>query len=193
MFCILTMLSIFRVKNTVMKSKLCGFFLIALCIFSSCSNGDYLASPTSNANNSINPLNQLKAEDFNWKGTDPVSLDINGTRWVATWAAWGLDSNGDYIMATGGGKTLFMSISDSWPNNLYTLANLNLKRWAYWIDSTNNTYQLYFSDLGNSGQLFMNRNDSAVIKGLFHFKGVAKYENKVINITNGYFNIQKYP
>lgn len=174
-----------------MKSKLIGFSLIALSLFASCSNGDYQASPTSNANNSINPLNQLKAEDFTWSGTDPVSLDINGAHWVADFAIWGIDTLGDYIYASKGKNTLFISMNDSWPGNLYTLANKNGKRWGYWTDSTNTGYQVYFSDLGNSGQLYMKNNDTAYIKGLFHFKGVSKYENKVVNITNGYFKIHK--
>ncbi len=53
-----------------------------LSLLVACSNGTYTANPSSNANSSVNPLHPLTSSQFNWKGTDPMSANINGTNFV---------------------------------------------------------------------------------------------------------------
>lgn len=160
----------------------------------SCNNGDYTANPDTNANTSINPLNPLSADDFTWGGSDPFSANINGSPWQAEVAQFAYDTLGNsYVIATKGTSMFRMTLNSVWAGNLYDLPWKTVTdRYVVYTDSagTGGPGSYYYSNLGNSGRVFINRNDSAQFLGRFYFQGVNAY-GKVINITDGYFKIDK--
>lgn len=157
----------------------------------SCSNGDYSANPASPQAGSINPLNPLTKNQFTWGGTNPVSADINGVHWVADAASFALDTSGaNVIIATKGVNIMMFYLRNVWSGNLYDMGYKVSSRYASYIDSASSLSGYYFSYLGNSGEVYMVENDSAIIKGMFYFQGVTT-DGKLINVSNGYFNIAK--
>ena len=161
--------------------------------FSACSNGDYIANPSSNGNSAINPITPLTAAEFTWSGQEPLSADINGVHWKADAVTFGLDSTGANIMiatSASGGKMMYFRLSDVWSGNLYDLEFKNVKRWSYYADSVGSLLGYYRSDLGNSGEIKIVENDSAVISGLFYYEGVTP-GGQIASIKNGYFKIIK--
>ena len=67
----------------------------ACFVVASCSNGAYNANPTSNANQSVDPLNPLTLSQFTWGGgSGAVSGTVNGASWTADTAYFGTDSTG---------------------------------------------------------------------------------------------------
>jgi hypothetical protein len=177
-------------KNFLNTVLLCGL----ICGIVSCSNGDYEASPDSNANGAVNPVTPLTQSEFTWSGTDPMSADINGSRWVADSVSFNLDtSGGNIIVGAKYNSTPFLRfyLKDVWTNNLYDMEWENYNRFAQYIDSIGYIDGTYSSYLSNSGGITILQNDTAVIKGLFYFKGISP-NGKIVNISNGYFKIDKY-
>ena len=160
----------------------------------SCSNGDYQASPTSNANNAVNPITPLEPDEYSWSGDEPMSADINGARWVADYATFGLDSSGGNVLVgykDGSPFLLRFYLKDVWTGNTYSMEWEDYDRFAYITDSaTLFTDGAYFSYLSNSGGVHILRNDSAMIQGKFYYKGVSA-TGKTITVNNGYFEIEK--
>ncbi len=64
-------------------------------------------------------------------------------------------------------------------------------RYSQYTDSLGYLDGTYYSYLSNSGGLKITQNDTAVIKGQFYFKGISP-NGKIVNISNGYFNINKW-
>lgn len=171
----------------------------------SCSNGQYSASPSSNANSSINPLQPLTSSQFTWGGTAPMSADINGTHWLADYATYGKDSlfaNEVVGYKSADGTILAFYLSDSWANNLYNTGYQQYKRYGVYIDHSDSSTlspfldktsaaakaHNYYSYIGNSGEVNMIRNDSAYFEGKFYFQGVNA-AGQIINVMNGYFKV----
>jgi hypothetical protein len=190
-----------------MKKALYSLLLLAgiTVALTSCTNGDYTANPSSNANGSINPLLPLTSSQFTWSGTDPMSCDINGTHWVADAAYFSVNPLvSNRIQGIKGSDStaseICLSLNDVWKDNLYNMGYHIYNRWgAYYTfafgdpfaePSTDIAPFIYYSHLGNSGEIKILTNDSASIKGQFYFQGVNS-KGQVMNITNGYFNISK--
>ncbi len=167
----------------------CALLGLTVALFAACSNGDYVANPSSNSNGSINPLDPLKEGDFTWSGTDPMSADINGTNMVFG-AYWRLDSGRNTLTGTNGTKMIVLSLKDVYTNNLYDMGYQQYQTNGFVTDSFGNVDSYYFSVLGNSGGVWISQNDSAVIKGKFYFQGVNS-RGQVMNITHGHFNVSK--
>jgi hypothetical protein len=169
-------------------------FCISISAFLwSCSSGAYVANSSSPANNSVNPLNPLTTSQFTWTGVDPVSCNINGTPWVADSATYSLiDSTGANVVLAYKNKKLVLSLYlvRTWQGSLY---NMGYKQYnttgTYFPDSTLTNY--YYSALGNSGELYMQKNDTVNFQGRFYFQAVNT-KSQVVNISNGYFNLKKY-
>ncbi len=162
-----------------------------VCSFSACSNGDYSANPSSNVSTAVNPLKPLTSSEFTWTGDEPLSADINGTHWKADVATWSIDDSGsNFIVATGGGRMMYFKLADVWTGNVYDMQYKNTKRFSYYADSGTSASGYYLSNLDNSGEINIIENDSLVIKGKFYYKGYNG-AGKEVNITNGYFKIQK--
>ena len=172
----------------------CFLLITGMSLFSACSNGDYITNPSTNANASVNPLHPLKASDFNWPGTDPMSADINGVHFVASGCTYSFDSGKNILMGYNGSKTLTLYLMNAWVGNLYSMGYNQYNTSGYWTDSFGVINNYYFSNLGNSGGLYMLKNDTfsgGYIKGLFYFQGVNA-QGEIINVTHGYFNVQKW-
>ena len=164
---------------------------------SSCSNGDYTANPSSAANNSVNPLNPLTKSQFTWSGNDPVSCNINGSPWVADTAWYVIDSGGQnviYAFKDSFRQRLVLYLVNTWTDNLYNMGFNQYNTSATWVprvDSIGSYAGVYSSALGNSGELYMIENDSAIIKGKFYCQEVNG-AGDIINFTNGWFNLKKF-
>lgn len=159
----------------------------------SCSNGDYQADPASNGNGAVNPVTPLASSEFTWSGTEPMSCDINGKRWVADSVSFYLDDSGaNLLYGFQFGKTprFGFYLKDVWSGNDYPMEWKNYNRYAVYTDSLGYIDGTFYSYLSNSGGLKIVQNDSAVIKGLFYFKGISP-NGKIVNISNGYFKIDK--
>jgi len=163
------------------------FLFISLSFFVACSNGDYIANPSSNINGSVNPLHPLAATDFTWTGTDPLSANIDGAPFVATWATFSFDSGVNVIAGIKGNKVIYLYLTNTWAANLYNMGYHQYNSSGYYGDSTN----VYWSYYGNSGGLYVLQNDTFRIKGLFYFQGINA-KGEVINVSNGYFNVPKW-
>ncbi len=168
----------------------------SVCLgMASCSNGDYIANPSSNGNNSVNPLNPLKPGDFIWTGTAPLSLKINGSSWVADSVIYLVDSLGyNLILGIKNKKIqLYLHLQDTYADNLYNMGYNQYNRLGIWADSFGYSFSdsaYYFSALGNSGQLYMTQNDTDFYAGKFYFQGVNAM-GQVINISDGFMKIPK--
>jgi hypothetical protein len=178
-----------------MKRILSSLLLLAGISYgvASCSSGAYVANPSSNANGSINPLKPLKAGEFTWSGTDPVSLSLNGAPWVADTAYFFyIDSAGtNLVWAKNGNKVLYLLMKNTWSNNVYNMGFKQYDVLGIYMDSFSaSSGGWYQSALGNSGEVYMIENDSARITGKFYFQGVNA-SGAINNVTNGYFNISK--
>ena len=134
------------------------FFTGAFCAINACSNGPYTANPSSNANNSVNPLKPLTSSQFTWGGESPVSGDINGTHWRADTAYFGTDSSGaSYVTgikySDGSRMTFHLLIYKIESSTLYNLSYHVYDHYAGYMDSTSTGGQLALSYLGNSGEI----------------------------------------
>ena len=170
------------------------FVFTCLSFFVACSNGDYVANPATNANGSINPLHPLTSSDFTWSGKDPLSANVNGTYFEAKDYIYTFDSGRNMIFASNGAKAFYLFLKDVWKGNLYNMGYKQYDISGYYTDSFGDANSYYFSDLGNSGGLYMLKNDTVLggyISGLFYFQGINS-RGQVINISNGYFNVQKW-
>lgn len=162
----------------------------------SCSNGDYIANPNSNANGSINPLNPLTTSQFTWPALGKFSASINGAQWVADTAWFYLDTTGAFVITAyrdSMRQNFRLSLLETWAGSLYNMGykQYNINGIYYVVDTSFKTgFDVYYSFLGNSGELYMQQNDTAIIQGRFYFQGVNN-NNAIDNITNGYFNVHK--
>ncbi|GAA4467366.1 hypothetical protein GCM10023093_23140 [Nemorincola caseinilytica] len=159
----------------------------------SCSNGDYQTDPKSPANGAVNPVTPLDGSEFNWSGSEPLSMDINGSKWVADDVYFYLDTSGSNVLIASkvnSSVRLMLYLRDVWAGNVYSMEWQNYGRRAEFSDSTY-IGEIFTSDRSNSGGLRISRNDTAVIEGKFYFKGISQ-NSKVVNIRNGYFKINKW-
>ena len=194
-------------KYFIMRKALYSLLFMAgvTAALASCTNGDYTANPSSNANGSINPLLPLTSSQFTWAGTEPMSCDINGTHWVADAAYFAINPlNSNLIQGIKGSDStateICLSLNDVWKDNLYNMGYHIYNRWGgYYSLLVPNPFAaptavtgpyIYLSNIGNSGEVKILTNDSASIKGQFYFQGVNS-KGQIMNITNGYFNISK--
>ncbi|MCF8450310.1 MAG: hypothetical protein K9G49_10620 [Taibaiella sp.] len=178
----------------IFHTVLCCLVILGL---NACSNGDYNADPASNANGAVNPITPLTPTQFTWTGDEPMSADINGNRWKADNATWALDTNGaNIVLGTKDNSPIRLSfyLSDVWGDvnggNTYSMEWKDYDRFGLYTDSMSIIEGGFYSYLSNSGGIKILRNDSVVFQGLFYFKGVSP-TGKVVNISNGYFKIDK--
>ncbi len=173
-------------------------FASACIITSSCSNGEYQANPAGAANDGVNPLKPLTADEFTWSGSGSFSAEINGVAFKADTSSWYLDSSGTNVFAGySGKKTLLFYLNGVYAVNVYSLAYHIYNTQALYIENNTGTknpdtiaMNTYASYLGNSGGVKIVENDSAFIKGLFYFQGVTT-GGKLVTVKNGYFNVSK--
>jgi hypothetical protein len=178
----------------MMKKLLYGILICSVVGgMMACSNGDYQADPQSPVNGVVNPATPLSGDEFSWSGSEPLSMDVNGKKWVADFATFVLDTSGSNVITaykTGSPAMIHMVLRDVWKDNVYAMEWQNYSRRSEWYDSVQGNWVKYTSDRSNSGGVKILRNDTAVIEGKFYFKGVS-IDNKTVNISNGYFKVVK--
>lgn len=165
----------------------------------SCSNGEYVANPTTNGNNSGNPLNPLKADQFTWSGSGLFSVKINGNLWVADTAYYWLDTNGVnriYAYKDSFRQEITLYLANTWSGNLYNMGPKQYNMLATWIPNTlaiviDPKTGFYMSALGNVGQMYMVTNDTMTYNGRFYCQTVSP-EGDIVNLSEGYFNLTKW-
>ncbi len=176
------------------KTTISALFVLSLSfLLIACSSGDYKADPNSATNGVINPLNPLTASQFDWTGVSPVSLNVNGSLWVADSAFYFLDTTGsNTIYAYKGKQALFLYFKNTWSGNVYSMGFHQYNCVGQWIelDSFFSAGSYYQSPLGTSGGVYITQNDTARFAGEFYFHGVNG-SGKSVSITNGYFNLKK--
>ena len=179
-----------------MKNVFYSILLFAgvCCAFAACSKGVYNANTADNSNLGVNPLTPLTSAQFDWaaSGRDPMSANINGTPWTASWGTWVLDTTGSNVMVgVTGAKHLYLNLNQVYEGNIYPMSYNQFGQFGIWSDSVGAVYNAYASYYGNSGEVYISHNDSASITGLFYFKGVSA-TGQVVSITNGYFHFLKF-
>ena len=169
--------------------------VVGACTFFACSNGDYIANPTSNANNSVNPLNVLDSAAFSWTGSDAISAYVNGT-YVH------IDSNHTsfYLSSVDGSNNIsgilgvshgfVFVLKNVYAGSVYDMSYNDFDHYVSWSDSVD-TPRTYYSYLGNVGQIQIERNDPLRMIAKFHFQALDKVNGIVMNISNGWMNIHK--
>ena len=172
----------------------------ALMGFFACSNANYVANPSSNANTSFNPLNH--SPSYNWTGTGPLSAVINGASWIADSVTWQTDTHQYNIIngSVGGKKFMSILLNGVYPGNSYTMGATNGSQFIEFIDSVSVPARLTYNSLiapFGTGGIKIIRNDTLApgvhgyIEALF-FAQCTDSIGRVVSITNGYFNIQKW-
>ncbi|NDC41366.1 MAG: hypothetical protein EBZ77_07430 [Chitinophagia bacterium] len=165
--------------------------IVLVCLVLSCNNGAYMANPSSNGNNSANPLAPLDSAGFSWGGEDAISLKVDGNYYHSDSANsyFYLDTGG-YNVITGvfGSKRIMLRMSNIYKNNAYNYGYLNTLRMGVWYDSTHPYYSYY----GNVGQVYILENKPSRITGKFYFQAQDTFGKNIVNISEGYFNIAKY-
>ncbi len=178
----------------------------AICTFTACSNGDYVANPATNANASGNPIDALTSKDqFSWSGSGAFSVKLNGVPFSAdsSMVSWSLDTGGYNIITAmpSPGHIITMYFKDVYGGNIYTFGTLqkvsNNLRYVVVDDTSSGSHAVYSSQLGNIGQVYLSRNDSATgflphISGKFWFQALDKPGGTIMNASEGYFDIKKY-
>lgn len=180
------------------KAFLPILLFVSVCFaISACSNGDYIASPGTNANGSINPLKPLKPEDFKWAGAGKFSVKINGGGLISTDSSWWfIDTSGANVVVAYTKESGFfrLYLKDVWAGNLY---NMGFKQYNTLcqhlppLDSGTVFFDYYESAKGNSGGLWMVTNDSLSFTGMFYCQMVNSKGN-VVNLSEGTFNLSKF-
>jgi hypothetical protein len=160
-----------------------------------CSNGDY-----SVGNNGVNPLNPPGGIDntFGWSGTDPMSMEVNGSAWKAdqvfimdapgmnnkAWMISGVNYAGDttvcnLVVQKGlqAGKTVFVFYG-------------NTDNVASYQSKMSDWENVYASTSANLGEIKITENSATKIKALFYF--LARNDNgDYVNIQKGYVTVDK--
>lgn len=178
-----------------MKTRLLSLLaFITIISITSCTQADYLADANDPANESVNPMNLLTADDFNaWDGTAPLSAKVNGVGYQALSSGTTYDfvAGFNIIKAYTNSKDYFyLKLSNVYAGNVYNMGSLEQDRTCYFKDSTNGV--TYYGNLGNVGQVYIIRNDSANITGKFHFQALSAMNGILVNVSSGYFNVNKY-
>ena len=175
---------------------------ISVCGYFSCSSPNYSVSPNSLNNNSVNPLDKNGVK-YDWSGTAPISALINGAPWVADPGSVSYYYNSSkYNTFTGniGGKQImFFAFCAVTAPNIYTMGwKIGGQYIAYSDSATVLGRYTYFSlnaMYGTGGVKIIRNDDSTVvpgyIEGKFFFEGIDSV-GRIINVTNGYFNVQKW-
>jgi hypothetical protein len=172
-----------------MRKFFCAILLLSsICIMDSCSSGGaYDANPSSPANQSVNPLNPLKASQFTWSGSGKFSANINGSPWVADTAYVYLSSGGVgniYAQQYSTGTSFIIHYPNSYAGNLYNMG-FGQDRYAIFTDSLGS----YYSTLGNSGELNVTLTGSDTLQAKFYFQGINSTDSNLINVNDGFINI----
>jgi len=179
-------------KNVILTILLFG--AVACGLFSACTGGAYNASPGSNANYVINPLEPLKTSQFTWgvgSTTGTLGGVINGVAWSTNNATWYLDTTGtNDIVGNVGSVMIFLRLKGVYSNNLYSMGYQQYNQSCSYSDSVGSNFYAYYSYNGNSGEVYVTENDSAYIRGMFYCECIAS-TGQIAAINNGYFNIKK--
>jgi uncharacterized protein DUF6252 len=160
-----------------------------------CSSGAYVANSSNPANGSINPLNPLTTSQFTWPALGSLSANVNGTQWVADTAYYYLNPLNGFNVVIGTKSSpkssLALYLFETYSGNLYNMGFKQYNTYGIYItyDSTAITGS-YVSTAGNSGELFMQQNDTAYFKGRFYFQAIDT-AHQIENLTNGYFDLHK--
>ena len=167
---------------------------IICTVFAACTGGAYDASPNSNANYVVNPLEPLKASQFTW-GVGSTAGDmggvINGVAWSTSTATWVLDSGSNNLYGHVGSAMMYLHLNGVYTGNVYPMGYQEYNQSCTWSDSSGSAYNQYYSYLGNSGEVYVTLNDSATIQGMFYCECIST-TGQITAINNGYFNISKY-
>jgi hypothetical protein len=181
-----------------------SFFAAAAAIgLSSCMNGDYDANPATNST-TINPLTQTGGNggtggggsnnnsNFNWSGTDPMSVKINGAGWQALAGTFTAPPGFSAFVAGNGPENTTVSIdipTNPTINTTYSFgSNLSARYFANLGSS--NPDDNYSTTNGGSGQVQILENDATHIKGKFYFTAKNTVGGSR-TLAEGYFNITK--
>ena len=139
-------------------------------------------------------MNLLTADDFNaWNGVAPFSATVNGVghQSVAGGTTYGFAGGYNIIKAFSGPKNYFyLKLTNVYAGNVYNMGSFDIERTCFYKDSVNGI--TYYGNLGNVGQVYIIRNDSANITGKFHFQALSALNGSLINVASGYFNVNKY-
>lgn len=167
------------------------FFAGLLLALMSCSSGAYVANPSTNANNSINPLNPLKASQFTWTGSGLFSMNIDGNPWVAdtAYTYYSSTTQTNVVVATKGKSIVYMYLANVWTGTVYNMGFKTYTCLTEYMDSLG--APVFQSALGNSGEFYMVKNDTLNFDGKFYFQGIST-DSSISNFTNGVFTLLKY-
>jgi len=174
--------------------------MIAACAamgISGCMSGDYDANPDGTVSGT-NPLNPPGSgggggggNNFNWSGTDPMSVKIDGTDFLPAAAIFGNTTVGpfnfDYVQGSSGSDQFMVGFPANATPGTYTFNSSGVA--ASYTTVENGMPTAYVTSLGGSGAVQILENDATHVKGKFY--GVGKAAGGSKNFTQGYFNVSK--
>lgn len=178
-----------------MKKILCSILSVAglSAALISCSSGAYVADSSNPINGSVNPLNPLTSSQFTWPALGTLSATVNGVQWVADSAVYYLDTSGANIVIgykSNPHSELALYLKNTWQGNLYNMGKLQYNTEGSYITIDSTSATVYTSVLGNSGELNMQQNDTAIFQGRFYFQALTS-TGQVMVVNNGYFDLHK--
>lgn len=161
---------------------------------SSCMNGDYDANPATNnsGGNPLNPGGGSGGSNFDWSGTAPMSVKLDGN-------AWG-PGNVSYMPSVGGLPAQVFAINNSEqliiafpettaPNTVVAFSSSNFASYTTDMNSSDISTK-YTASLGSGGAVQILENDASHVKGKFYFNA-KNTSGGSKNITEGYFDVTK--
>jgi len=140
---------------------------------------------------------------YDWSGASPISCNINGAPWVADPGSVTYSYASGYNMFggnSGGHKGLYFWFNGVYPGNTYTMGYKNGSQYIAYVDSPTVASRFWYysyNALFGTGGVQISRNDTfnpayhGYIEGKFYFEGIDSL-GRVVNVSNGYFNIQKW-
>ena len=170
--------------------------LLVACIgltFAACSNGAYVANPSSSTNSGASPLLPLTLSQMQYTGTAPFSADINGSHWVAANTYFTYNAGVSVITATFDSTQFYLHLKNVYNNGLYDMSYADYTNFCVWCANIVDTNQSFTSYWGNSGEvhIIQDYDTAQYIQGTFYFKGVTR-AGKVVSVQNGYFYLPKW-
>ncbi len=180
-----------------MKKVLFASLFAASAVFglSSCVNGDYDATPTTN-NGTPNPLNQNNGSNGSTSSTGNITAKVDGTSYTFSGKYQVIGSQriiAGTIADGGTGRTLSVSMTNYSGAKTYNLPADGLGNYGYFPisdPSNTTTYSTASTSMPGSGTITVTSDDNNTMKGTFSFTaGDAAGGSGKVTVTEGSFNV----
>lgn len=173
------------------------FAVGASLAFTACNNGDYSVGTGTVGVNPLNPPGGID-NSFNWGGSDPMSLELNGEAWKAdeifiqdapldnrAWIISGLRLSGDTSICN-----IYLQKNVSAGSSVFVFFGNTDNVASFQRSFRDPVDAVYASAKARLGEVRVLENSESRIRALFFFlaKNTA---GDMVNVQKGYLNVEK--